>query len=201
MLRLLLALLYALAIWAIPAQRSAPAQHEVTSLPGWNGTLPSRHYSGLVPIGKTGRSLHYYLQLSEDKPATDPVVLWLNGGPGASSLLGGLTELGQLVFNRDSLSGVASGDAPRLTQNEYSWTKHASVFYLESPAGVGYSYCDYANCTSDDVQAADDATAFLQSFFGDLFPEFQSNDFFITGESYAGYVVLLCFAPRRVALR
>ena len=75
---------------------------------------------------------------------------------------------------------------PTLSRNEYSWTKHASVFYLESPAGVGYSFCDYTNCTSNDVQAADDASTFLQTFFGKLFPEFQASKFFITGESYAG---------------
>ena len=40
--------------------------------------------------------LHYWLQMSEGDPATDPVVMWLNGGPGASGMIGMLTELGQL---------------------------------------------------------------------------------------------------------
>ena len=170
-----------LVVACVATVMGAPAEHEVHSLPGWTGALPSKHYSGLVNVGN-GRSLHYYLQLSEGDPSKDPTVLWLNGGPGASSLMGGLTELGQVVFNRDSLS-VGADAAPKLAQNEWAWTKHASVFYLESPAGVGYSYCDYANCTSNDVQAADDASIFLQKFYGELFPEFSHNKFFITGES------------------
>ena len=52
---------------------------EIKSLPGWSGALPTKHYSGLVQVGTTqGRAqpayMHYYLQLSEGDPATDPVV-------------------------------------------------------------------------------------------------------------------------------
>jgi hypothetical protein len=157
---------------------------EVTSLPGWDGAPPTKHYSGYVDVGNK-RTLHYYLQMSEHEPATDPTVLWLNGGPGASSLLGAFTELGQLVFNRDSMRGVAGGGAPKLARNRDAWTQRANVLYLESPAGVGYSYCAYANCTSDDTQAAADAYAFLAAFF-ERFPQLAVNPFYMTGESYAG---------------
>ena len=158
---------------------------EVTSLPGWDGAPPTKHYSGYIDVGNK-RTLHYYLQMSERAPATDPTVLWLNGGPGASSLLGAFTELGQLVFNRDSMRGVAAGGAPKLARNRDAWTQKANVLYLESPAGVGYSYCAYANCTSDDTQAVSDAHAFLAAFFGEKFPQLAANPFYMTGESYAG---------------
>ena len=61
-----------------------------------------------------------YLQLSEGDAKKDPLTLWMNGGPGCTSLKGGFEELGQLVFNRDSLSGTGT---PTLEQNPYSWTK------------------------------------------------------------------------------
>jgi hypothetical protein len=171
---------------------------EVTSLPGFDGKLPSQTFSGYVPVtggvnnkGETNtRYLHYWLTMSEDQPSTDPLVLWLNGGPGASSLIGAFTELGQLVFTRDSLV-LNKTAAPRLFYNEYGWTKHASVLYLESPAGVGFSYCDYDNCTATDTSTAEDSYNFLLGFY-EKFPELKARDFYITGESYAGvYIPML----------
>lgn len=56
---------------------------KVTSLPGFDGTLPSTHYSGLIPVGTLSGvpgHLHYWFIESESDPANDPVVLWLNGG-------------------------------------------------------------------------------------------------------------------------
>ena len=92
------------------------------------------------------RQLHYWLQLSERDPSKDPVILWLNGGPGASSIMyGALTEMGQLVHTSRSLRDNTT-EAPLLAYNPHSWSRVASVIYLESPAGVGFSYCEYEPC-------------------------------------------------------
>ena len=95
----------------------------VTSLPGYPATLPSAHYSGYIPVGKISGSdghLHYWLIESENNPSTDPLVLWLNGGPGSSSLIGLLTENGQLASNDESLLHPIDG-IPQLFYNEYGW--------------------------------------------------------------------------------
>jgi hypothetical protein len=71
--------------------RAAKDADRVTSLPGWAGELPSTHYSGYISTGKISESpgqLHYWFIESTSKPSEDPVVLWLNGGPGSSSLIG-----------------------------------------------------------------------------------------------------------------
>ena len=54
---------------------AAPAQFEVKSLPGWDGPLPSAHYSGFVPVDGGAKRLHYYLQEADTAPADKPLVL------------------------------------------------------------------------------------------------------------------------------
>lgn len=58
----------------------------VTSLPSC-APLPSAWYSGYLTVTQT-KALHYIFIESLDKPATDPIMIWFNGGPGCSSLLG-----------------------------------------------------------------------------------------------------------------
>ena len=98
------------------------AADEVKSLPGWDGPLPSRHFSGYLDIGlSTGAPkdihIHYWLTESEGQPSKDPVVFWMNGGPGGSSLIGGLTENGPLFLSDDSFdASYNTTGVPRLFQ-------------------------------------------------------------------------------------
>ena len=65
----------------------------------------------------------------------------------------------------------------------------ANVLFLESPAGVGFSY---SNTSSDyitgDTKSAADAYTFLVNWL-ERFPEYKTRDFLMTGESYAGHYV------------
>lgn len=74
-------------------------------------------------------------------------------------------------------------------ENDQSWNKNASVLYLESPAGVGYSI---GNLTSDletnDIKTGNDVRKALYAWF-EKFPEYLPNDFFVSGESYGGIYV------------
>jgi len=74
----------------------APANAQVERFPGYDGILPSNHYAGYITVGdeQNKRHLYYYFATSERNPATDPVVLWLNGGPGCSGLNAVLYLLG-----------------------------------------------------------------------------------------------------------
>lgn len=167
---------------------SAPDEDFVVELPLF-GKPPTPQYSGYLD-GSDGCDtttngefclIHYWLAMSKKGPDA-PVVLWLNGGPGSSSLLGFVQELGPLLIN-------ATGG---LMENPWSWTNFAHVFVIESPVGVGYSYC--ANqlkgevCQNTDKFTASTARAAIVSFF-EKFPELADNDFFITGESYAGVYI------------
>ncbi|KAK7487199.1 hypothetical protein BaRGS_00021551 [Batillaria attramentaria] len=149
---------------------------------------PSSQDEGFVscvflPVGlgicSTSRKLHYWFLESASNPKSDPVVLWMNGGPGCSSDLGLLTEHGPFRVEDDGAN---------LMLNPFSWNTVANMLYLEAPAGVGYSYSDDGNYTTDDDQTAQDNHLALQDFFS-KFPEFSQNEFFITGESYGGIYV------------
>ena len=131
---------------------------------------------------------------STGNKTSDPLVLWLNGGPGSSSLIGLLTENGQILTNDDSLTQPING-IPQVFLNPYSWSNVANVIYLESPKGVGFSYCEgvtkSSQCVNTDESTALDAYEFLVNFYAS-FPEYRSNKFYITGESYAGiYIPML----------
>jgi len=176
---------------------AAVAADEVKSLPGWDGELPSKHYSGYLPARGGENHVHYHLTLSEENPATDPITLWSNGGPGCTSLKGAFEEVGQLVFNASSVSAARDDGAPRLYYNPSGWTRKSSVLVFEHPTGVGFSYCDACvgvagcNCAANDTTAALDNYDTITAFFR-AFPELAKNDFFITGESYAGiYIPML----------
>ncbi|XP_047957115.1 serine carboxypeptidase 1-like [Salvia hispanica] len=166
---------------------SAPVGNLVTKLPGYSGSFPSKHYSGYVTINE--KKLYYYFVESERNPAKDPVVLWLNGGPGCSSFDGFIYEHGPFNFAKGPHGGF-----PTLHLNPYSWSKVSSMIYLDSPAGVGLSYStNESDYITGDLKTASDSHTFLLKWF-ELYPEYQSNPFYISGESYAGvYVPTLAF--------
>ncbi|CAL1412332.1 unnamed protein product [Linum trigynum] len=170
--------------FAVLVAHSAPENALVTQLPGFSGSFPSKHYSGYVTINEeTGKKLFYYLVEPEGNPSKDPLVLWLNGGPGCSSFDGFVYEHGPFNFEKTK-QGL-----PKLHLNPYIWSKVSSVLYVDSPAGVGLSYADdISEYVTGDLKPATDSHDFVLKWF-ELYTEFLSNPFFIAGESYAGVYV------------
>ena len=115
----------------IAAVMCARPQDEVHGLPEV-GSLPSPWYSGYLTVSPTKR-LHYVLVTSLGNLDTDPVVVWFNGGPGCSSLLGLFQEHGPFVIDDGQYY---------VKPNPWPWNMNATMLYLESPAGVGFSVGD-----------------------------------------------------------
>jgi len=165
---------------------AAVQEHLITNLPGIdNSLIKFRQYAGYITVNEEkGRNFFYWFVESQNSPSTDPVVLWLNGGPGSSSLIGFFVEHGP--FRQDTTG-------QNLTLNPYSWNRVANMLYVESPSFVGFSYSndDKDWKTDDDIVAADNFE-FIRRWLG-KYPEFRKNDFYVTGESYGGhYVPQLC---------
>ncbi|KAH9312833.1 hypothetical protein KI387_027868 [Taxus chinensis] len=165
---------------------AAPAKALIKSVPGYDDSFPSKHYGGYVTVDKDhGRFLYYYFVTSQGNPAKDPVVLWLNGGPGCSSFDGFIYEHGPFNFEARNNSETL----PKLHLNPHAWSKVSSIIYLDSPSGVGFSYSRTENdYNTGDFQTAKDTHTFLLKWFEE-YPEFLSNPFFIAGESFAGIYV------------
>ena len=150
-----------------------------------NGYAPCdptvKQYSGYFDI-QASTNKHYFFWAFESRgnPYTDPVILWLTGGPGCSSSLAILTENGACHIN------ATSGE---LYRNPYSWNDAATVIYIDQPAGVGFSYADQAGYDHNETEVAEDMYHFLLAFFHQ-YPQYSQNKFFVYGESYGGH-----FAP------
>jgi len=78
---------------------------------------------------------------------------------------------------------------PTLKWNSYTWSNISNMIFLEAPVGVGFSYSNNANdYSTNDTQTANDNYQFLVNW-AKAFPEYATNDFWISGESYAGVYV------------
>jgi len=140
-------------------------------------------YSGYVTVdADAGRELFFVLAEALADAGAKPLMLWLNGGPGCSSLLGMLSELGP--YYPDPAGGGAA-----LVPNWHAWTREVNLVALESPAMVGFSRsATPGDAAVGDERTARDALRFVLEFLT-LFPEYQARPLIVAGESYGGHYV------------
>eukprot|EP00250_Pteridium_aquilinum_P026859 c33718_g1_i1 orf=96-1511(+) len=154
----------------------------IVELPG-QPAVGFQQYSGYVTVNEQdGRALFYWLTEAAVDAPSKPLILWLNGGPGCSSVAYGASEeIGPFRINKNGTG---------LHLNEYSWNKVANLLFLESPAGVGFSYTNTTTnlYNTGDTRTAIDAYVFLVKWF-QRFSNYQGREFYIAGESYAGHYV------------
>ncbi|XP_074320821.1 serine carboxypeptidase-like 7 [Silene latifolia] len=183
--QLLSLLLLVVLIWPI----SDAAKHNtIKSLPGFPGNLPFHLHTGYVGVGEMEQvQLFYYFVESESDPVKDPLLLWLTGGPGCSAFSGLVIEIGPLNIN-DSASSWDS-KIPIFQLNPFSWTKAASIVFLDSPVGTGFSYATtHAAYYSNDTLQSWHIYEFLSKWLVDHI-EFRDNPLYISGDSYCGKIV------------
>ena len=128
-----------------------PDDFLITSLPLYNGSfddIPFKQYSGYMPLGDEDETAFFFWFVeSQTNPRTDPLTLWLNGGPGSSSIAYGFwTEHGPFRLQEDAVG---------VNNYNYSWNQQANVIYVESPSGVGFSYSNI----SSGYQCSDEKSA------------------------------------------
>ncbi|KAL9227018.1 hypothetical protein vseg_002765 [Gypsophila vaccaria] len=154
----------------------------IVSLPG-QPDVAFEQFSGYVTVDNVaGRALFYWLTQAVANPLYKPLVVWLNGGPGCSSVAYGASEeIGPFRIN-----SRASG----LDLNKFSWNQVANLLFLEAPAGVGFSYTNHSSDLyhTGDRRTAKESLEFLINWM-ERFPQYKQREIYITGESYAGHYV------------
>ncbi|XP_021186633.1 venom serine carboxypeptidase [Helicoverpa armigera] len=139
-------------------------------------TIGFRSHAGYFTIDeKYNSNLYFWYFPPFSKKEEAPVVLWLQGGPGGSSLFGLFTELGPLLAKKEGFA-----------LRKYHWALNYHLIFIDNPVGTGFSFTESENayCTNEDCVARGLYGAMKQFF--QMFPHLKGNDFYITGESYAG---------------
>lgn len=131
-------------------------------------------YSGYLDVG-TDMHMWFWFFAARNSPTDAPLVLWLNGGPACSSMIGLFQEHGPCHF---------VDDATEPSLNEYSWNTYANMLYVDQPIGTGFSYG--TDPVTSTVSAAEYVWKFLQNFY-EAFPDYESRDFGLWTESYGGH--------------
>ncbi|KAF3320459.1 Serine carboxypeptidase-like 19 [Carex littledalei] len=132
-----------------------------------------------------GGELFYYFIESEGNPSEDPVLLWLTGGYRCSALSGLIFEIGPLKI----VKVPYNGSIPALEYHPYAWTKNASIIFLDSPLGAGFSYSSNPKGYEiGDTAATLQICKFLLQWVVDH-PHYLAHPFYVAGDSYAGKIV------------
>ncbi|KAM3957843.1 venom serine carboxypeptidase-like [Aphomia sociella] len=148
-------------------------------------SLRIKSYAGYFTVNKKYDSNQFFwyfpAMVPDNKDA--PVVVWLQGGPGATSLFGLFTENGPIKVVKE-----------KFERRKYNWALNHHVIYIDNPVGTGFSFTkDPKGYCTDQVQVGEQLYSTVIQFL-QLFPELQQNKFFVTGESYAGkYVPALAY--------
>ncbi|PFH51848.1 hypothetical protein AMATHDRAFT_58385 [Amanita thiersii Skay4041] len=155
-----------------------------------NVTFPlARSFAGNIPVQREGHpnnTLFFFaveksngsLTATEGDNDSAPWGIWLNGGPGSSSMYGMFFENGPIRIASDY----------SISSNPHSWNQLADFFWIDQPVGVGYSTADADGYAPDEDQVGKDFMGFLNNLVK-IFPSLAKRPLHITGESYAGVYI------------
>ncbi|OCH83865.1 alpha/beta-hydrolase [Obba rivulosa] len=172
----------------IPSGSFSPqwqSYYEVTDqLPNISFSLP-RSFAGNIPVNRPNHpndTLFFWGFERQgangsltDANNTDPWLIWLNGGPGSSSMIGLFEEHGPVHV-------LANGS---LVSNPFAFTNLVDSIYVDQPVGTGFSTADSTGYIADEDQMGQDFVGFLSNLV-QVFPGLATRPLYLTGESYAG---------------
>ena len=166
-----------------------PSEHRIESLPYWamDSNLPCM-YSGLLSSSDTHKNYFFYwlaprpADLAEDNSSEAPLIIYLNGGPGSSSMNALWTGNGPLrvTEKKDAKEGE---DFEITYDTTISWQAVGDLLWIDQPAGTGWSTGEHYVTSLEEI--AEEFLTFLLSFYEE-FPKYKTRELVLTGESFGG---------------
>jgi len=172
-----------------------------------------KSYSGYADVGENEHIFFWFFEARNQDPDKAPLTVWINGGPGSSSMIGLFQELGPCRIDSDG----------NVVNNPYSWNNASNMLFIDQPVTTGFSYSEpvpaYTDPSTRDIVALPNATCpdyaqdyncgtysypnvsltanttanaapnfwkTLQGFMG-VFPKYSRHGFHFTTESYGGH--------------
>ncbi len=159
-----------------------PPPGKVIGLPGLHEVTPEQ-YAGQVKVNDCGDYLFFWLITSRGS-LDDPLIVWLNGGPGASSAIGLFQENGPFSIEKE-MTGELS-----LVSRPTSWNTNANYLIIDQPAGTGFSFSVDRSCDPmNEITSTEQLYNGLQTIFQSIPDSLRQNDLYIFGESFAGHYI------------
>ncbi|CAF1497354.1 unnamed protein product [Adineta steineri] len=151
--------------------------HDLPLLP--KGASSIRMHAGLLPVNPQHHGSLFFWHFEKKYPSDKlKTVIWLNGGPGCSSLIGALVEIGPFRLQ----------DENTMIENDGSWHLYTNLLFVDQPVGTGFSTIDTDSFIHELDEMANQFLGFLDQYIK-IFPELLENDIYLAGESYAGQYI------------
>ena len=172
-----------------------------------------KSYSGYADVAEDQHIFWWFFEARNGNASEAPLTVWINGGPGSSSMIGLFQELGPCRIHSDG----------KVYDNPYSWSNASNMLFIDEPTQVGLSYSipipgytdpnsgyivqlpnatcpEYASdwdcgtysmpnltlTANNTPAAAPNMWKTLQGFMG-AFPQYSRSGFYFTTESYGGH--------------
>jgi carboxypeptidase D len=154
-------------LWAslVSAADKTAADYYIDALP--DAPEPHRDmWAGHIEVNPQHHgNLFFWLFQNRHVGDKERLVIWLNGGPGCSSMDGAMMEIGPYRVLENGTLGA----------NEGSWDEFANVLFVDQPVGTGFSYADTDSYVHDMAEMSAQMVVFLEKFFT-IFPQYEFND-------------------------
>ncbi|CAF4004761.1 unnamed protein product [Adineta steineri] len=151
--------------------------HDLPLLP--KGASSIRMHAGLLPVNPQHHGSLFFWHFERKYPSDKlRTVIWFNGGPGCSSLIGAWMAIGPFSFQ----------DENTIIENDGSWHLYTNLLFVDQPVGTGFSTIRTNSYVHELDEMANQFLSFLDQYIK-IFPELLGNDIYLAGQSYAGQYI------------